>query len=88
MNKLRDRDLFDDNISSRMMLGASTRNYKPLIDSYSKKLSVSKSSVSRAFKRASQKDLDDINQSDLKSETFVTILIDGNCWIAMQSFVS
>lgn len=80
LNKLRDRDLFDSVIGSRMMLGASTRNYKPLVDTYAKKLSISKSSVSRAFKRASQKDLDDINQSSLKEERFVAILIDGICF--------
>jgi putative transposase len=80
LEKLRDQDLFDTKIRSRMMLGATTRNYEGLIDSYAKKLSVSKSTVSRAFKRASQKDLDDINKADLKAETFVALLIDGVCF--------
>lgn len=77
LKRLKDQDLYDETIAGRMMLGATTRNYAPLIDSYSKKLSVSKSTVSRAFVRASQKDLDDINQGDLSQYRFVGIVIDG-----------
>jgi putative transposase len=80
LGKLRDQDLFDEKIKTRMMLGATTRNYRGIVDSYAKKLSVSKSTVSRAFVRASQKDLDDINTSDLRAEPFVAILIDGICF--------
>jgi transposase-like protein len=48
-----------------------------VISSYSKKLGASKSSVSRAFVRASQKDLDLLNGADLSSYSFVAIMIDG-----------
>src|SRR6185437_4062521 len=41
------------------------------------KTGVAKSSVSRAFKRASKKDLDAINNADLADYRFVAILIDG-----------
>jgi hypothetical protein len=38
---------------------------------------VSRSSVSRAFIRASQKDLDTINEGKLDAHSFVALLIDG-----------
>lgn len=75
--KLRDQDLLDRSMAARMMLGATTRKYEDLISAYSQKLSVKKSSVSRAFVRASQKDLDDINHADLSMYRFVGIAIDG-----------
>lgn len=77
MEKLRDQDLLDEQIASRLMLGASTRNYQPLVDSFSKKTGVSKSAVSRAFVRASQKDLDAINNADLSAHKFVGLVVDG-----------
>jgi NH3-dependent NAD+ synthetase len=48
-----------------MLLGVSTRNYSEAIEGYQAKFGDSKSSVSRAFERASKKDLDAINHSDL-----------------------
>lgn len=60
-----------------MMKGVTTRNYEPVISAYAKKLGVKKSSVSRAFKRASQEQLDEINQSSLKDHSFIGIVIDG-----------
>jgi len=77
LEKLRDQDLLDEQIATRLMLGASTRNYQPLVDSFSKKTGVSKSSVSRAFVRASQKDLDAINNTDLSAHKFVGLVVDG-----------
>lgn len=75
--KLRDQDLLDAKMRERMLLGVSTRNYDAVIDGYAQKLSTSRSSVSRAFKRASQKDLDEINHGDLSKHRFVAIAIDG-----------
>jgi len=43
----------------------------------SEKLGVSRSSVSRAFIRASQKDLDSINEGRLEEHSVVALLIDG-----------
>jgi len=77
LEKLRDQDLLDEQIASRLMLGASTRNYQPLVDTFSKKTGVSKSAVSRAFVRASQKDLDAINTADLSEHSFVALVVDG-----------
>lgn len=77
LNRLQDQDLFDERIADRMIRGVTTRNYEPVISSYAKKLGVKKSSVSRAFKRASQEQLDQINHSNLKEFSFVAIVMDG-----------
>jgi putative transposase len=76
-SKLRDTDLFDDRIANRMMKGVTTRNYDSVISAYSKKIGVSKSSVSRAFVKASQEQLDALNNADLKAHSFVAIVVDG-----------
>ncbi len=77
LSKMRDRDLLDSQMQSRMVRGVSTRNYEEVISGFAGKTGISKSSVSRAFKRASKKDLDEINSSDLSKYRFVAILIDG-----------
>lgn len=75
--KLRDRDLLDQQMLECMVRGVSTRNYEGVINGYAEKLGVSKSSVSRAFIRTSQKDLDALNGADLRPHSFVAIMIDG-----------
>jgi transposase-like protein len=75
--QLQDQDIFDEEIRDRMMLGVSTRNYQPVMKSWAKKLSTSKSNVSRAFIKASRKDLERINTSDLSCYEFVALMIDG-----------
>ena len=75
--KLQAQDLLDEQMRQRLVLGVSTRNYEQVIDGYTQKLGVSHSSVSRAFVRASQKDLDQINEGPLGEETFVALMIDG-----------
>lgn len=77
LKKLREQDLLDEEMKRRMLLGVSTRNYEQVIEGYSDKIGVSKSSVSRAFERSSQKDLDEINHSDLSGYSFVALVIDG-----------
>jgi transposase-like protein len=75
--RLQDQDIFDDAVKSRMIKGVATRNYGPVIESWSNKLSVKKSTVSKAFIRASKKDLEHINTFDLSNYKFVAIMIDG-----------
>lgn len=77
MEKLRDQDLLDQQMLARIIRGTSTRNYEDVISGFAKKTGVSRSSVSRAFKRASQKDLDAINGADLAAYRFLGILIDA-----------
>jgi putative transposase len=59
------------------LLGVSTRNYSEAIEGYKGKFGDSKSSVSRAFERASKKDLDAINHSDLREYSFIGLVLDG-----------
>jgi transposase-like protein len=75
--RLRDRDLLDEQMLGRLMKGVSTRDYQDAIDGFAEKTGISKSSVSRAFKRSSKKDLDAINGADLSGYRFVGILIDA-----------
>jgi transposase-like protein len=77
LKKLQDRELLDRQMYSRMMLGVSSRNYEEVIGGLAKKTGIKRSSVSRAFIRASVKDLDSINSADLSMHRFVGILIDG-----------
>ena len=77
LEKMRDQDLLDEQMLNRIVRGVSTRNYAGVINGFSEKTGVSKSAVSRAFKRASKKDLDAINGADLSGYRFVAILIDG-----------
>lgn len=77
LTRLQDQEIFDDEIRDKMVLGVSTRNYEPVVKSWSNKLSISKSNVSRAFMRASRKDLDKINTQDLSAHQFIALMIDG-----------
>jgi putative transposase len=75
--KLRDRELLDSQMLSRILNGVATRNYESVINGFSEKTGVSKSAVSRAFQRASKLDLDRINGADLSGYRFVALLVDG-----------
>lgn len=75
--RLQDQDIFDDEIRDRMVLGIASRNYEPAIKSWSDKLSISKSNVSRAFIRASRKDLEKLNTQDLSEYEFIALMVDG-----------
>lgn len=77
LKKLRDRDLLDEEMKEKMLLGVSTRNYSEAIEGYKGKFGDSKSSVSRAFDRGSKKDLDAINLSDLRGIPFIGLVLDG-----------
>jgi transposase-like protein len=75
--KLQQQDLLDEQMRQRMVLGVSMRNYEQVIKGYSEKLGVSHSSVSRAFVRASQKDLDSINEGKLDAYSCVALMVDS-----------
>jgi transposase-like protein len=77
LDKLQHQDLLDEKMKRAMISGVSSRQYHEVVQGYSDKLSVSKSSVSRAFTRASQKDLDAINGSELSEHSFVALMLDG-----------
>lgn len=77
LKKMRDQDLLDSQMLTRIVRGVSTRNYEGVINGFAEKTGIAKSSVSRAFKRASKKDLDQINNADLSEYRFVALLVDG-----------
>jgi hypothetical protein len=88
LKKLQDRDLLDRQIYSRIMLDVSSRNYEEVIGGLAKKTGIKRSSVSRAFIRASVKDLDSINGADLSTYRFVGILIDGTNLDSIQGWLA
>lgn len=77
LTAMQDQDLLDREILSRMVKSVATRNYESIIGGLAEKTGISKSSVSRAFVRASKKDLDKINGADLSGYRFVALLVDG-----------
>jgi transposase-like protein len=77
LEKLQTQDLLDEKIHQAMLAGVSTRNYEQVIEGYSDKLGVTKSSASRAFVRASRKDLEAINSADLGELRFVALTVDS-----------
>jgi transposase-like protein len=78
LEKLRDQDLLDSEMHQRILKGVSTRDYSEVITGVADKTGISKSAVSRAFVRASQKSLDEINHGDLTRYRFVGLMIDGS----------
>ncbi len=74
---LKDGELLDETMLNKMINGVSTRKYEDVIDGYSDRFNVKKSSISRAFSRASKKHLADINESDLSDRQFVALSLDG-----------
>ena len=74
---LNDYDLFSDEIQQLLIRGISTRDFSEVTRKLDDDLPLSKSSASRAFIRASQKDLDLINSRDLAGDEYCVIMIDG-----------
>ncbi len=74
---LNDYDLFSDEVQQLLIRGISTRDFSEVTRKLDDDLPLSKSSASRAFIRASQKDLDRINSRDLAGDEYCVIMIDG-----------
>ncbi len=74
---LNDYDLFSDEVQQLLIRGISTRDFSEVTRKLDDDLPLSKSSASRAFIRASQKDLDLINSRNLAGDEYCVIMIDG-----------
>ena len=74
---LNDYDLFSDEVQQLLIRGISTRDFSEVTRKLDADLPLSKSSASRAFIHASQKDLDQINSRDLAGDEYCVIMIDG-----------
>jgi transposase-like protein len=74
---LQSRDVLSEAVQRRMLRGVSTRDYEDTITEIAGGLGLARSSVSRAFVRASQKDLDELNGRDLCQLLFPALFLDG-----------
>ncbi len=74
---LRDFDVFSEDIQRVLLRGISTRDYNEVIGEIQKGTKLAHGTVSRAFVRASQKDLDEINGRDLSKDCFMVLFFDG-----------
>jgi len=74
---LRSYDLMAEEVQARLVRGISSRDYGDVVGQVVEGTGLKRSTVSRAFVRASQKSLDQINGRDLSKEQFVGLFIDG-----------
>ena len=74
---LRDQDVFDRQAHDLMMAGISTRKYDKVKEHLAERIGTKRSTVSRAFERASTKHLEEITTGDLSKHRFVALMIDG-----------
>lgn len=74
---LRHYDLLSERVKEHMLRGVSTRDYEPLLDELAGGTGLKKSSVSKAFTKASRGALDDFNSRDLSQLNIAVIMVDG-----------
>lgn len=74
---LRSYDLLSERVKEHMIRGVSTRDYEPLLEDLAQSTGLKKSSVSKAFVKASRGALDDFNSRDLSKLNLVALMIDG-----------
>jgi putative transposase len=74
---LREYDMLCERVREHMIRGVSTRDYEPLLEEISESSGLKKSSVSKAFVRASKGALDEFNSRDLSEHQFASLMIDG-----------
>jgi len=74
---LHDPELMSDEVMKHLLRGCSTREYDGAITHLSGKSGTSKSTVSKIFIKASQKDLNELNGRCLKETDVFAIFIDG-----------
>jgi len=74
---LHDPKLMSDEVMKHMLRGCSTREYDGVITHLSGKSGTSKSTVSKVFIKASQKDLDELNGRSLQGKDIFAVFIDG-----------
>ncbi len=74
---LRSYDLMSEEVLAKTVRGVSSRDFSGTVSQIVAGTGLSKSSVSRAFGRASKKALEQINSRDLSKEQFVALMLDG-----------
>lgn len=74
---LRSFDLMAEEVQAKLVRGISTRDYAEAASAIVEGTGLSKTTVSNAFIRASQRSLDQINSRSLSQQLFVALLLDG-----------
>jgi transposase-like protein len=74
---LRTYDLMAEEVQAKLVRGVSTRDFQDVAGKIAEGTGLGKSTVSRAFVRASARSLAQINGRDLSKEPFVAVFIDG-----------
>ena len=74
---LQSYDVLCERVLNHTMNGVSTHNYSPLLDDIAGGMGLSKSSVSKAFVRASKGTLDALNSRPLGEYNFSAIMVEG-----------
>jgi transposase-like protein len=74
---LRAYDLMAEEVQAKLVRGVSTRDFQDVAGQIAEGTGLGKSTVSRAFVRASARSLAQINGRDLSKEQFVAVFIDG-----------
>lgn len=74
---LRSYDLMSQEVQQHLVRGISTRDYGGVVSQIVEGTGLRRSSVSRAFVRASQKSLDMINQRDLSKWQLAVVMLDA-----------
>lgn len=74
---IRNYDLMAEEVQAKLVRGVATRDYADVSAQIAGGTGLPKSTVSRAFVRASQKSLDAINGRSLSEQQFVGLFIDG-----------
>lgn len=75
--ELKDSSRFNEQVFSHVINGISTRKYEKAAEQLPETFGIKKSSVSRKFKAASAKRLQELFERDLSKEDIVAIFIDG-----------
>ena len=70
-------DLMAEEVLSKLVRGVSTRDYAGVVSQVVEGTGLKKSTVSKAFIKASRKSLDEINGRDLSKHLFVGLFFDG-----------
>ncbi len=74
---MQDFDMLSEDVKRMVIRGISTRNYKGAVKTIANGLGLQRSLVSNAFKKASEKDLNEINGRNLSWWKWTAIFIDG-----------
>jgi transposase-like protein len=86
--KLRSSGEFDERVFKHVINGISMRKYEEVAECIPETFGIKKSSVSRRFKMATAKKLQDLFERDLSKEDIVAIFLDGKSLRSVQVVIA